>query len=183
MTFATGIYRIRADFSGDTIHNPGFVTMIETVTAKPVPNIDLVSSKNPSDHGDDIYFGVDMSDNLPDSPPAEQTPLPTGTVAISHNGAPYDTVTLGSDGEAYTVHNSNFPSGHNQMRAHYNGDSNWDETETTLDQIVKADAVLIMDIQPEPVQVELQFIIYITVRASANGMPTPTGEVGRTLQR
>jgi hypothetical protein len=173
VTFEPGDYSIRADFSGDSAHLPGSVSIVQVVLERPTPNMNFASSKNPSDDGDDIYFGVNMSDNILDPP----IPLPTGVISFFHNGNPYDAAALDINQVAFSVHNTQFSPGHHSMEARYGGDSNWSEVTETLDQIVKASAELVMYMIPGPtIPTGVAFIIYIEVNA-VSGLPTPTGQV------
>ena len=102
---------VTASYSGDANHNAGSGSVSQTVTAVS-SSVSVGSSSNPSSYGQSVSFTAVVTGNSP-----------TGTVAFSIDGNPFDTETLVS-GSATSASISTLAVGTHTVTATYSGDTN-----------------------------------------------------------
>lgn len=118
---AIGNTTITATYNGDGNNNTSVASLVQAVV-KATPNLVLASSSNPSTVGQSVTLTATL--------PAAST----GTVSFMNGVTVLGTTTI-SNGVA-TVTTSTLPTGTDTITAQYAGDTNYNGTSSTLDQVV-----------------------------------------------
>jgi hypothetical protein len=164
-TLPQGTDTITATYSGDSNHSGSTGTLSGGQQVNEASTMtSLMSSKNPSETGQDVVFTATVSSS---------GPTPTGTVKFLKGSTLLGSAML--SGGVATFSKTNLPAGTNVITAMYEGDSsNSGSTSSPLDQVVLEKTVTSLSSLENPAVVNQPITVTATV-SSSNG-PPPNGE-------
>jgi len=166
---SVGTHAITAVYSGNSNAATATSTAISQVVNRANTTAIFSSYSNPSTIGEAVNLRAVI---LPISP---SSGTPTGTVTFQNGATVLGTVTL-NNGEAL-LSLSTLPLGINALTITYNGDTNFNTSTATLNQVVKQSATTITaTLTPNPINFGSTTTLNATVAAinTASGIPTGT---------
>ncbi len=162
---------ITATYNGDSDFATSSATLTQTVNQNGTTTT-LTSSANPSVYGQSVTFTATVSAGSSDAG------TPTGTVTFTDGGTTLGTVDLNSQGQAAWTTTSPLAVGSHDIKATYNGDSDFTTSSATLTQTVGQDSTTTTITSSLNSSVYGQSVTFTAaVSAVAPGSGTPTGTV------
>jgi len=137
---SVGSDTVTANYSGDSNHNAGNGSVMQTVEASTVSSATTVASTaNPSTYGQGVSFTASVSEQLsslkkrnPAGKAKLDQPVPTGTVQFSIDGNAFGSPVTLVSGSAASGSTSTLTAGTHTVTAAYSGDANYLASTGTL---------------------------------------------------
>ncbi len=166
---SVGNHTIKASYGGDTNFKTSVGTLTQTVKQDSTTT-SIVSSANPSVHGQSLTFTATVIANVPGSG------TPTGSLTFTNGSTTLGTVTL--SGGMASLSTAKLATGKDTITATYKGSSSFTTSNARLKQTVSQDAASATVTSSLNPSVHGQSVTFTAiVSAAAPGSGTPTGTV------
>lgn len=162
-----GNHLVHAHYAGDSHYAGADVSLIQTVLSTVTPDVDVISSSNPSDYGTPISFQAVLSD-----------PTAGGSVQFTIDGVNFGGPRAVVGGIATSLSTSTQLVGHHTIGALYSGDGLHNPASGSMVQRIGGTVTVTLDPNINPAHPGDQVRWTIIVAADGvTGNPKPTGTV------